>query len=60
MCFQLSKQIVAITGKCAKLSDGSVVDLSMMTEECLVGDWVFIADKFVVEKVPKKIIEINK
>ena len=52
MCFQIPKKVIAIEGNKAKLEDGSWVDLSLMAENCAVNDWLFIAEKFAVSKVP--------
>ncbi len=56
MCFQLPKKVIGIRGHKAKLADGSWVDLSLMTEECVVGDHLFVADKFAVSKISNQTI----
>ncbi len=60
MCFQIPKKVIATKGNRAKLEDGNWVDLSLMTEDCQVDDWLFIAEKFAVAKVPISQLNNNK
>lgn len=53
MCFQVPKKVIAIAENKAKLEDDTWVDLSLMNEDCQVGDRLFIFEKFAVSKVSK-------